>query len=80
MERPVNGQLYNAHEIRGPVQVLPGGSKVMQLTCENEAQRLACTAVSKVRTFLFIYSPRSGYVLTCAPSPASWAMGPWTEE
>lgn len=37
VERPVNGQLSNAaQEIRGPVQVLPGGSKVVQLTCENE--------------------------------------------
>lgn len=51
VERPVNGQLYNAaHEIGGPVQVLPGGSKVMHLTYENEcllrgAERLACTAV-----------------------------------
>lgn len=36
MGKPVNGQLYNAaQEMRGPVQVLPGGSKVMQLTCEN---------------------------------------------
>lgn len=51
VERPVNGQLYNAaQEIGGPVQVPPGGSTVMQLTCENEClplrdERLGCMAV-----------------------------------
>lgn len=53
VERSVNGPLYNAAwEIGGPVQVFSRGSKVMQLTCDNDClalrdERLACTAVWK---------------------------------